>query len=101
MCPITATLTPDSTNISLSGDLSTITIDESLLASLADFGTYLFVLTVDSANFAGTVTPQAYNFNVIVTCVVTNIAFSSSPPASTTVQVGIDAQPFTIPFATS
>lgn len=42
---------------------------------------------------------QTYNFNVIVSCVVTTLTFTTSPPASTTVQVGIDTQPLTLPFA--
>ena len=35
---------------------------------------------------------------IITICTVTTLTFTSSPAASTTVRVGIDSQPFTIPF---
>ena len=85
VCPITATLTPSAAYISLSGDFTTISVDESLLYSPTDLGTHPFVLTVDSLNYSGTVTTQTYNFNLIVSCVVTTLAFSTSPPTSTLV----------------
>ena len=100
VCPITVTLTPAAAYISLSGDYTTINLNESLLTSPTDLGTNPFVLNVNSATFPGTVTQQTFNFNVIVSeCVVTTLTFSTSPPASTTVQIGIDSQPVTLPFA--
>ena len=69
----------------------TISVDESIFVAPGDYGIYPFVLTVDSANFSGTVTQQTFNFNVIVDCIVTTLTFNTSPPASTTVIVGIDA----------
>ena len=85
----------------MSGDFATITVDESIFVAPGDYGTHPFVLTVDSLTFSGTVTQQTFNFNVIVDCIVTTLTFTSTPPASTTVIVGIDAQPVTLAFATS
>ena len=42
ICAITATLTPAAAYISLSGDFTTISIDESLIANPADLGTNAF-----------------------------------------------------------
>lgn len=38
-------------------------------------------------------------FTVTVTCMVSTLTFSPSPPASTTIEVGIDNQPFTMNYA--
>ena len=39
------------------------------------------------------------NFTVTVTCTVSTLSFSISPPASKTIEVGIDSQPFTMNYA--
>ena len=38
-------------------------------------------------------------FTVTVTCTVSTLTFSTSPPASKTIEVGIDSQPFTMNYA--
>jgi hypothetical protein len=38
-------------------------------------------------------------FTVTITCTVSTLTFSQSPPASKTIEVGIDSQPFTMNYA--
>ena len=38
-------------------------------------------------------------FTVTVTCTVSTLSFSTSPPASKTIEVGIDSHPFTMNYA--
>ena len=72
-CPITAILTPAAAFISLSPDFKTIFVDASKIVDPSDIKTHLFRLTVNSANFAGTVAQQTYDFKVIMTsCSVTS-----------------------------
>ena len=55
ICPITASnLIPAAAYISLTG--ATISVDASQIVSPADYGTNGFTITVDSANFSGSVT---------------------------------------------
>ncbi len=77
MCPIIATLTPLVAYISLSADYSTISVDTSVVMQPTDYGTHLFTLTVNSANFSSSVLQQNYNFNVIIACIVTSLAVTS------------------------
>jgi hypothetical protein len=58
-------LTPVATYISLSADFKTISVNEALAITPTDLGTKAFTLTVNSANFSGTVSQQTYSFNVI------------------------------------
>ena len=51
VCPITAVLTPTAVFISLSADYKTISVDATQIAKPADYGTYSYVLTVNSSNF--------------------------------------------------
>ena len=41
------------------------------------------------------------NFTAVVTCAVLSLSFTTSPAASTTIQIGINSQPFQILFATT
>lgn len=66
MCPITATLTPSAAWITLSADFKTITVIPTMLVVHSDAGTHLFTLTVNSANFSGSVPQEVYHFNIIV-----------------------------------
>ena len=54
---------------------------------------------MNSSNFSTFVAPETYNFNVIVSCTVISLTFSTLVPSTQTIQVGITSQPFTIPFA--
>ena len=77
VCPITATLAPSTSYISLSADFKTISVDASKIVQPADNGTHSFTLTVNSANFSGAVSQQTYNFNVVIACVVTSLTITS------------------------
>jgi hypothetical protein len=83
VCPITATLTPTAAYISLSADYSSISIDASKIQTPTDYGTHSMSLTVNSKNFSGYVTQQAFNFNVIITCAVTSLTITSQVPNTT------------------
>ena len=77
VCPITATLTPAAAFISLSADFKTISVNEALAITPADLGSNTFTLTVNSANFAGTVAPKTYIFDVIIACQVSSLTITS------------------------
>ena len=55
VCPITATLSPSASYISLSANYDTISVNAALMVSPTDNGTHLFTLTVNSSNFSGSV----------------------------------------------
>ena len=77
VCPITAFLTPAAAYISLSADFKTISVNEALAITPADLGSNTFTLTVNSANFAGTVAPKTYIFDVIIACQVSSLTITS------------------------
>ena len=77
VCPITATLTPAAAYISLSGDYQTISVNASLIITPTHYGTHPFTLTVQSANYSGTVAAKAYNFNVEISCAATSLTIIS------------------------
>ena len=85
LTPSFAFLTISGTNMSLAtssvGDVGTYNVD--LKVSLTDYPAIPFITN---------------NFDVTITCEVQTLTFSTLPAASTTVQVGIDTQPFSIPF---
>jgi hypothetical protein len=41
------------------------------------------------------------NFVITITCTVTTLAFTSNPPATTSIEVGVDIQPHDMTFAIS
>ena len=98
VCPITASLSTSPAYITIGGSNATIDVNRSLLISPTDLGPHSFVLTVNSLNFSADVAQITYSFDVIVTCVVTSLTFSTSVPSTQTIQVGITSQPYTIPF---
>ena len=91
----TYTLNPNQTFLSISG--STISLSTT---SVGDVGVYNVALTVSLTSYSGVGTITK-NFLVTITCEVQTVAFSTVPPASTTSQIGIDAQPINIAFATT
>ena len=56
VCAWTATLTPAKAWISLSSDLLTITVEPTSMVVPTDYGTWPFVLTVNSLLYSTTVT---------------------------------------------
>ena len=56
VCPIMAVLTPSSTFVSLSADYGTISLNASNISLPNDIGTKTFTLTVESLNYASSVT---------------------------------------------
>ena len=89
VCALTAVLTPFKTYINYSS--GTISLNANNLVAPTDVGTTIFTITVTSSTYPSTVTQSTKTFNVIVTCTVSSVTFSVSPPASATVKIGIDA----------
>jgi hypothetical protein len=56
-------------------------------------------MTVSLTDYSG-VSVLIKSFTVSVACTVQTLIFTTSPPVLTTVQIGIDALPFSILFAT-
>ena len=88
----TYTLSPIYTFLTISG--STMSLST---ATVADVGTYNVSLTVSLTSYSG-VASVTKNFVVTITCEVQTLTFTTAPPASTTLQVGIDAQPSNIAY---
>ena len=86
----TYTLSPTHTFLTISG--STMSLST---ATVTDVGTYNVSLTVSLASYSG-VTSVTKTFSVTITCEVQTLTFTTAPSASTTLQVGIDAQPSSI-----
>ena len=57
-------------------------------------------MTVSLTDYSG-VSPLTKSFTVTVACTVQTLSFTATPPASTTIQIGIDTQPFYILFGTT
>ena len=66
VCPITVTLTPQAAYISISADFSTISVDASQIVQPADYGAHSIKLTVNSANFPGSVAQKIFSFTLTV-----------------------------------
>ena len=66
-------------------------MDTSKIILITDIGITAFTLTVNSANFAGTVAQKIYNFNLVVSCTV-----SSLSPVSTLLHIYYD--PIAVPY---
>ena len=90
----TYSLSPIHSFLTISG--STISL---ATASVGDVGSFNVALTVSLASYAG-ITSITKNFVVTITCEVQNLTFSTAP-ASITLQVGIDTQPFNIAYVIS
>jgi hypothetical protein len=92
VCPITAVFTPSYPHITLSGDLTTISVNGLGLtvAVPASVQTFVFTLTINSLDFPTSVPEQSYSISVAVTCVVQSIAFTTTPAQLTRVFVGVD-----------
>lgn len=69
--------------------------------SVADVGVYNVSLTVSLTSYSTVVASITKNLVVTITCEVQTLTFSTAPPASTTLQVGIDTQLKDIAFATT
>ena len=90
---------------SLSPSLTFLTISGSSIMSLStnnvtDRGVYNVAMTVSLTSYPG-VASLTKNLVVTITCEVQTLTFSTAPPASTTLQVGIDTQPSNFSFATT
>ena len=64
-------------------------------SSVADVGVHNVNVTVSLPNYPG-VSSITQAIIVTITCEVQNLTFSTTPVASTTLQVGIDSQPLDI-----
>ena len=64
-------------------------------SSVADVGDHNVDVTVSLPNYPG-VSSITHAIIVTITCEVQNLTFSTTPVASTTLQVGIDSQPLDI-----
>ena len=89
---------------SLSQTLTFLTISGSTMslstANVSDVGVYNVVMTVSLTSYSG-VTSITKNLVITITCEVQTLTFSTTPPTSTTLQVGIDTQPSNLAFATT
>ena len=75
----------------------TMTLSTNLVA---DIGSYSMTLSFSLTNYPAITYTKT--FTATVTCAVTTLAYSAPLiAASTTIQVGIDVQPYLIPFATT
>ena len=68
--------------------------------NVADVGVHNVAMTITLTDYPG-VAPLTKNFVASITCEVLTLAFSTSPAASTTVQVGITTQPVSLAFETT
>ena len=89
--PKTYTIAPALSFLSISGTVLTLQTN-----NVADAGTTAVTLTVKLTNYPSITSD--FTFNAQVTCELTSFTFSQAPAASTTIKVGIDAQPHDIPF---
>ena len=88
-------LSPTKTFLTISDPTMTLTT-----SSVADIGSYSMTLTIILTDYP-TITITK-TFTATVTCSVTTLAYSAPLiAASTTIQIGIDAQPYLISFATT
>jgi multisubunit Na+/H+ antiporter MnhE subunit len=55
ICPITASLTPGSIFVDLSGDFATITVDKSKITLPTDIGSHPYTLIVNEKDWSSTV----------------------------------------------
>ena len=89
---------------SLSQTLTFLTISGSTMSlsttNVSDVGVYNVVMTVSLTSYSG-VALITKNLVITITCEVQTLTFSTAPPASTTLQVGIDTQPSNLAFATT
>ena len=69
-------------------------------AIVSDVGVYNVVMTVSLTSYSG-VALITKNLVITITCEVQTLTFSTKPPASTTLQVGIDSQPSNLAFVTT
>ena len=69
-------------------------------SSVSDVKNYDMSLTVSLTSYSG-VASITKNFVVTITCEVQTLIFSTAPPNSTILKVGIDIQPSNIPFEIS
>ena len=67
--------------------------------SVGDVGIHNVDLIIKLTDYYPSVPSITKNFNVTITCVVQTLAFSLSTAVSTTMLIGINFQPFTIPFS--
>jgi hypothetical protein len=69
----------------------------------SDYGTNTFTLIVNSTNFAGTVSEQTYNFNVIIVCQVSSLTITSQASDTTlTINQGLfETLPFSVTQASN
>ena len=63
-----------------------------------DVGYFLLIITASLANYP-LFASQDFYFLVDISCEVQKLTFSTAPPASTTLQLRIDIQPFNIAYA--
>ena len=91
----TYSLSPTLTFLTISG--STMSLST---ANVSDVGVYNVEMTVSLTSYSG-IALITKNLVITITCEVQTLNFSTAPPASTTLQVGIDTQPSNLAFATT
>lgn len=86
----------------ISPSLSFVSITNNILTASptlpANAGTYSVSVTVKLQDYP-TVPAMTKTFTLTVTCSVLSLGFAASTPSTKTLQLGIDAQPFNIPYA--
>lgn len=73
-----------------------MSVDSSDIAVAGTYNVEVKVTLVDYPSITKT-----KSFTITIKCVVTSLTFVTTPPASTTLTVGIDSQPLSIPFTTT
>lgn len=62
-------------------------------------GIYTVSLTVSLQNYTGIPSITKTPITITVNCVVTSLSFNAGIPTTQIVNIGIDSQPFSIPFS--
>jgi hypothetical protein len=93
--PRTYTLSQTYPWLSIASDTMTV-----VTSDLSTVNTYNLSLTVGLTNYPSVPTVTK-NFVITITCTITTLAFTSQPPASTSLEVGVDVQPHDMTFAIS
>jgi hypothetical protein len=66
-------------------------------SNLPDVGTYSLSLTIGLTDYPSIATINK-TFSITITCIVTSLTYTTSPPATTNLEVGVDTQPHDMNF---
>ena len=90
----TYALTPSNYSwLSIASDVMTV-----VSSNLSDVGTYNLSLVIGLASYPSIATITK-TFKITITCSVTTITYTTSPAASTSLEVGVTTQPYDLTFA--